>query len=67
MQRWEYLTIAVDGMTWSDSLGRTGRLPDFGDAGAFQNELGEQGWELSGVHGCDNFYRYRLFLKRPRS
>jgi len=57
MQRWEYLTISYQSISWSDSLGRTGRFPDAfrpatsdvssgtGNPTGLLNELGEQGWE----------------------
>jgi len=70
MQRWEYLTLVFGGYgNWSDSLGRSGNLPaidkPLGHPTSLMNELGEQGWELSGVNpGSTN--RWMLFFKRPR-
>ena len=72
MQRWEYLTIKLgQSGLWSDSLGRSGRLPDTdrmlsGDPTGLMNNLGEQGWELSGVSPRDGNYGWLLFFKRPR-
>ena len=72
MQRWEYLTISYKYGSWSDSLGRTGTFPKaYGpgtaDPTSLLNDLGEQGWELSGVACRDPYDVIHLFLKRPRS
>ncbi len=71
MQRWEYLTIGITGTRWSDSLGRTGKMPNYsdpmwGDPTVLLNELGEQGWELAGVYGVGGSSFSKLYLKRPR-
>lgn len=71
MHRWEYLTIRVSIDKWSDSLGRNGTLPENGEVGALLNDLGEQGWELSGAFndssGSYALDRFRLLLKRSRA
>ena len=76
MQRWEYLTVRVNGLNWRDSLSRTGELPGRGESGALLNDLGEQGWELASVqtYGVvrsefgqpSGEFSQELFLKRPR-
>lgn len=74
MQRWEYLTLFVQDASWSDSLGRHGELAAArhvgvytGDPTILLNELGMEGWELSGVAGRDGEGNHRLFFKRPRT
>ena len=70
-RRWEYLEVDVHVETWSDSTGRSGRLP-IAEAGPGQipsvlgvlNELGGQGWELAGVSNSQSPLIYRLLLKR---
>jgi hypothetical protein len=72
MQRWEYLTIGVWDEKWSDNLGRSGVLPRreaplyWNDPAGLLNEVGEQGWELTGVAGSEGTNGYWLFLKRSR-
>lgn len=73
MQRWEYLIVAMSRGEYRDSLGRKGQLPtrfhgsgSSGDPTGLMNELGEQGWELSGVAGSYEPDVYQLFLKRPK-
>ena len=70
-RRWEYLEVDVHVETWSDSTGRSGRLP-IAEAGPGQipsvvgvlNELGGEGWELAGVSNSQSPLIYRLLLKR---
>ena len=70
-RRWEYLEVDVHVETWSDSTGRSGRLP-IAEAGPGQlpsvmavlNELGHQGWELAGVSNTQSPLIYRMLLKR---
>jgi hypothetical protein len=73
MQRWEYLTIYTGFGRWHDSLGREGNLvrqklgdSSWQDPSAILNDLGEQGWELTGVIGGDTSSYAKLILKRPR-
>ena len=71
LRRWEYLEVDVHVETWSDSTGRSGRLP-IAEAGPGQlpsvmgvlNELGHQGWELAGVSNTQSPLIYRMILKR---
>lgn len=71
VRRWEYLEVDVHVETWSDSSGRSGRLP-ISEAGPGQiprtvavlNELGDQGWELAGVSNSQSPLIYRMLLKR---
>ena len=71
LRRWEYLEVDVHVETWSDSSGRSGRLP-IAEAGPGQipsvmgvlNELGHQGWELAGVCNTQSPLIYRMILKR---
>lgn len=79
MERWEYLEIHVHEGNWVDSMRRHGVLPRIGHpahpyassqfgmatTGPLLNELGEQGWEVTGVASV-GFYTYKLFLKRPK-
>ena len=72
MQRWEYLQVCVSANRWIDSAGRQGEVPQLlaaaysvGNTGSLLSELGEQGWELTGVASDDRSF-YQLFLKRPR-
>ncbi|HET7767376.1 MAG TPA: hypothetical protein VFN74_01300 [Chloroflexota bacterium] len=73
-RRWEYLEVDVHVETWSDSAGRSGRLP-ISEAGPGQvpsvvavlNELGAEGWELSGVSNTQSPLIYRMLLKRRAS
>ena len=70
-RRWEYLEVDVHVETWSDSTGRSGRLP-IAEAGPGQipsvlgvlNELGGHGWELAGVSNSQSPLIYRLLMKR---
>ncbi|HEU5317215.1 MAG TPA: hypothetical protein VFX49_13985 [Chloroflexota bacterium] len=70
-RRWEYLEVDVRVETWSDSVGRSGRLP-IAEAGpgqipsvlALLNDLGAQGWELAAVSNTQSPLIYRLLLKR---
>ena len=70
-RRWEYLEVDVHVETWSDSTGRSGRLP-IAEAGPGQvpsvvgvlNGLGDEGWELAGVSNTQSPLIYRLLLKR---
>ena len=70
-RRWEYLEVDVHVETWSDSAGRSGRLP-IAEAGPGQvpsvvqvlNELGGEGWELAGVSNTQSPLIYRMLLKR---
>ncbi len=56
LRRWEYLEVDVHVETWSDSTGRSGRLP-ISEAGLGQlpsvlavlDELGDQGWGLQSL------------------
>ena len=71
VRRWDYLEVDVHVETWSDSAGRTGRLP-IEQSGPGQlpsvlpvlNDLGSQGWELAGVSNSQSPLIYRIFLKR---
>jgi hypothetical protein len=71
VRRWEYLEVDVHVETWSDSAGRSGRLP-IAEAGPGQvpsvlpvlNALGQEGWELAGVSNTQSPLIYRLFMKR---
>ena len=73
-RRWEYLEVDVHVETWSDSTGRSGRLP-IAEAGPGQipsvlgvlNQLGAEGWELGGVSNSQSPLIYRLLLKRRAS
>ena len=73
-RRWEYLEVDVHVETWSDSAGRSGRLP-ISEAGPGQvpsvvavlNELGAEGWELGGVSNTQSPLIYRMLLKRRAS
>lgn len=75
MQKWEYLQVNVSNWEWVASAGRSGRLPKMEwpeqprstepDTTGLLNELGENGWELTGV-ASDSHLNYILFLKRPR-
>ena len=71
IRRWEYLEVDVHVETWSDSTGRSGRLPiDAATPGTLPsvlrvlNELGSEGWELAGVCGTQSPMIYRMLLKR---
>lgn len=71
MQRWEYLNVFMKRLEWTDSLGRSGDLPArgssvTGDPTGLLNELGGQGWELTGIASGDGNDVYQLFLKRPK-
>ena len=71
VRRWEYLEVDVHVETWSDSSGRSGRLP-IAESGPGQmpsvvgvlNELGSEGWELAGVSNTQSPLIYRMLLKR---
>ena len=71
VRRWEYLEVDIHVETWSDSTGRSGRLP-IEKAGPGQvpsllpllNQLGQEGWELAGVSNTQSPLIYRLILKR---
>ncbi len=71
IRRWEYLEVDVHVETWSDSAGRSGRLP-IAQAGPGQipsalpvlNQLGQEGWELAGVGNTQSPLIYRLIFKR---
>jgi hypothetical protein len=72
MQRWEYLTIFIRDVRWSDSSGREGTLPgggrlsgSSGHPTGLLNEFGEQGWELVGVVTQYGWSFYEMILKRP--
>lgn len=74
MQKWEYLEMLVQSMYWIDSMGRSGRStsqfhPEYLQCqlcvpSSLINELGEQGWELTGV--ASGTMSDTLFFKRPR-
>jgi hypothetical protein len=69
MQKWEYLEVFLDSSygVWQDSMGRNGQLAEMRKPRGFSwkpsagllNELGAQGWELTGISGAV------LYLKRP--
>ena len=70
-RRWEYLEVLVHVEAWSDSAGGGGTLP-IATVGKAQmpatspllNQLGAEGWELTGVAGGHSPLIFRLFLKR---
>ncbi|HLF08002.1 MAG TPA: hypothetical protein VI789_01445 [Dehalococcoidia bacterium] len=69
MQQWEYLELIYLGSegAWLDSggvTGRVGRVRQTHSLADKLNELGGQGWELTGVLSVDEAY-YRLIFKRP--
>jgi hypothetical protein len=70
VQTWEYLEVEVDVTSyargWSDSRGRDGELSRGAFSAAVCNEVGAQGWELTGV-AAGHPGIYRLFFKRPRA
>ena len=73
-RRWEYLEVDVHVETWSDSAGRSGRMP-IAESGPGQvpsvvgvlNQLGKEGWELAGVSNTQSPLIYRMLLKRRAS
>ena len=71
MQKWEYLEVSVAYRHWVDSMGRSGELSQqahshagFYSAASLLNELGQQGWEVTGV-AAGNSSTFTLLLKRP--
>jgi hypothetical protein len=66
VQKWEYLRVYFPGTKWYDSLGRSGEGVKTGQGwyhcGGLLNELGAQGWELTGVGGQ---YGNLLYFRRP--
>ncbi len=69
MPQWEYLELIYLGSegVWLDSAGVTGRVGRVRQTHTLTdklNELGAQGWELTGVLSIDEAY-YRLIFKRP--
>jgi hypothetical protein len=71
MEKWEYLVIFVERQAWFSGNGLSGRLEPFPEHELRYNpqpilgELGEEGWELTGVAGADNLF-YQMFFKRPK-
>jgi hypothetical protein len=65
VEKWEYLVLSVSD-EWSDSNGRKGRLSRDWEASlaALLNDLGNQGWEMSGVGVVST---WRFYFKRPRA
>jgi hypothetical protein len=71
VRRWEYLQVDVHVETWTDSVGRSGRVA-ISEAEPGQvpsvlgllNELGSQGWELAGVSNTQSSLIYRMLFKR---
>ena len=69
MEKWEYLVIFVERQAWFSSNGLSGILESFPEhefrynPHPILNELGEEGWELTGAVGGDNLF-YQVFFKR---
>jgi hypothetical protein len=74
MPQWEYLDVYIIRDTWADSAGREGQFPRLPQKGwgayivptPVSNELGAQGWELTGVVPGAGVDIYILLFKRPR-
>jgi hypothetical protein len=74
MQQWEYLEIAVSSEYWVDSSGNVSQLPlvtpqkwktgSHWSTGLLLNQLGAEGWELTGVVSQDSTYKF--VFKRPK-
>jgi hypothetical protein len=68
--KWEYLEVIVSHRKWEDSMGRSGNLATvpsgLSHCAALLNQLGDQGWELTGIAGSESTSYYRAFLKRPK-
>ncbi len=56
--KWEYM-ILMEGKHWRHSVTHSGLEP-------LLNQLGEQGWEVCGVHGTADGRLERVVLKRPK-
>ena len=76
MQKWEYLEVRVFGPEWGDSRGNWGRLEaqelkrgyaaHWHWSATLLNELGEEGWELTGIADDESPNAYTAFFKRPK-
>ena len=77
--RWEYRVVRIyehsDWLSWVDSYGNDGKLDlvkkatlagDTFFPATLLSELGEQGWELTGVTSAGE-YATTLFFKRPKA
>ncbi len=74
VQKWEYLEVRISGPEWADSRGNSGKLEhlklrclSWHSATPMMNELGEQGWEMSGIADDESLNSYIIFFKRLKT
>jgi hypothetical protein len=74
VQQWEYLQVEAWEGHWADGRGRSGELewiePKVAHLGAYSfaqlaDELGAEGWEMTGAVPGERRQQYRDFFKRP--
>jgi hypothetical protein len=77
MEKWEYLTVVVYDLDWAATNGQSGTFQDYIEAdnsaanqlednSRLLNQLGGDGWELTGVAGSESYNTYKLFFKRKK-
>ena len=77
MDKWEYLTVIVSDLDWAATNGQSGTFQGYiktdnytsnqlEDNSGLLNQLGDDGWELTGAVGSESYSGYKMFFKRPK-